>query len=114
MTYVTRAPSLPSLATDPPALNSGSSGCADTTSTRSNFGVRVLFLAVVLRRVVLGAFFVATPLSVRDAATLPRVACRNLLAAGLCRRGQRREWNRRLDRRPQLIDLLRGQTRPRA
>jgi hypothetical protein len=68
---VTRAPSLASLATDPPALNSGSSGCADTTITLSNFGALGFRLVVGLRRVLLSTFFFATALSVRDAAKRP-------------------------------------------
>src|ERR1700693_3354898 len=67
MTYVTWAPSLASLATEPPAENSGSSGCAETTSTRSYLSGLDLGLAVVFRFVVCEVFFVATAMRVRDA-----------------------------------------------
>jgi len=54
---VTFAPPFASFATEPPALNSGSSGCADTTSTRSNFGALPLLAA---ERLLAVFFFFAT------------------------------------------------------
>src|SRR3979411_2570684 len=65
MTQVTRAPPLSNFAIVPPAPKSGSSGCADTTSTSLNFGdlefdevLRAGFLVVV--------FLVATSLTLSD------------------------------------------------
>src|SRR6202162_2575658 len=93
MTYVTWAPSLASLATEPPAENSGSSGCADTTSTRSYLSALALGLAIVLRTGFREVFFAATRMRVRDASRrllppryppgpAPRRAYRRDLAGG--------------------------------